>query len=874
MSAADRISDQEFMVSKDMTQEKILDNTDYLKAWGFSDSVCHNCGKTNAQVDGRLMQCATCKIAYYCSNSCFSTHQCGDREGHYRSATAAIEKAREKEARREALRKKAQAMIAGNGRTSQSESPQPRRGRDSTAAHARSRSADGEAGERPGRSKTPGRGQNIRSKTPGRSPEKEKKKKKKKIVKKKIGSVKKPEQLTAESNGIIKELLADGNELNDEIQDAALDMGAGVGIVPEATHHPAMVRPESLTLDDDDDNNSPPPPCPYDDALVIVVDDHTEDADDVDDDELEMILHGIPHVIVHRREDPSRADDLMKAVEEEISSIGDDDDSHFHAVFKVDSSNTPHFWGTLDHARAAKKDGDEKGDQNVLQHELNRRASLRRFVSQAKPADPKDRLLVVYASETPREADVLDQEQMAEFFMENDIVCDTLDAADVENRATRDELLAISKELDLYPQFFSVPPKTDSGRATKFLGTWNADRLADPARKDRKSVGKLSSDRLFTFDDSVLAMARGVSTVDNDAVGASEVEDSYLPGQLRRASLSNSTSMSSITADSISSGDESDNPFTDKIVIIYSSLEADMHDEILRTFADRSYEALDVEDPNPTVKERADALLAISEVKPSLFTPQVFKSDEVNMNHYWGTWEDIQESMQDGTFAVDVSRRTCLRRFNERRRLEMEEVDSNEPVVLLVLYTSEPQTKGELDDQKAMAAYFSEKDIVYDSLNGATTDPDLMEQRGELFKISKRPHQYPQFFEISPTEPPKYLGGWTSIKRKKPKKLNQNPDTAAALFRFDDALLSPVHGYGQASAATCPIQDDSSYIDPNLQKPPSPRRFTQNVGSILDRAKLFENGTTNDLSKISVSPRKAPKPKIRPISLGEDEADN
>jgi len=45
-----------------------------LSQYGFTDSLCHCCGVSNADLSGLLMQCAKCRKAYYCSSQCFNAH--------------------------------------------------------------------------------------------------------------------------------------------------------------------------------------------------------------------------------------------------------------------------------------------------------------------------------------------------------------------------------------------------------------------------------------------------------------------------------------------------------------------------------------------------------------------------------------------------------------------------------------------------------------------------------------------------------------------------------------------------------------------------------------------------------------------------------
>ena len=47
-----------------------LDNKAVLAKWNYTENSCFACQKKNSQCDGKLMQCAMCKKAYFCSVSC------------------------------------------------------------------------------------------------------------------------------------------------------------------------------------------------------------------------------------------------------------------------------------------------------------------------------------------------------------------------------------------------------------------------------------------------------------------------------------------------------------------------------------------------------------------------------------------------------------------------------------------------------------------------------------------------------------------------------------------------------------------------------------------------------------------------------------
>jgi len=44
---------------------------DLLMSWGFVANQCQHCNTSNSKLDGMLMQCAHCKMAYYCSQACY-----------------------------------------------------------------------------------------------------------------------------------------------------------------------------------------------------------------------------------------------------------------------------------------------------------------------------------------------------------------------------------------------------------------------------------------------------------------------------------------------------------------------------------------------------------------------------------------------------------------------------------------------------------------------------------------------------------------------------------------------------------------------------------------------------------------------------------
>lgn len=50
--------------------QKSYDND--IRDWGFTESHCFHCGKSNSEIDGLLMQCGRCRKVNYCSNDCFN----------------------------------------------------------------------------------------------------------------------------------------------------------------------------------------------------------------------------------------------------------------------------------------------------------------------------------------------------------------------------------------------------------------------------------------------------------------------------------------------------------------------------------------------------------------------------------------------------------------------------------------------------------------------------------------------------------------------------------------------------------------------------------------------------------------------------------
>jgi len=49
----------------------VVDEVDLLMSWGFGANQCQHCNTSNRELDGMLMQCAYCKMAYYCSQACY-----------------------------------------------------------------------------------------------------------------------------------------------------------------------------------------------------------------------------------------------------------------------------------------------------------------------------------------------------------------------------------------------------------------------------------------------------------------------------------------------------------------------------------------------------------------------------------------------------------------------------------------------------------------------------------------------------------------------------------------------------------------------------------------------------------------------------------
>jgi hypothetical protein len=59
------------------TKKKIAKDSSKEEAkslYGFSETDCHCCGVSNTEIGGFLLQCASCRRAYYCSMDCFNKH--------------------------------------------------------------------------------------------------------------------------------------------------------------------------------------------------------------------------------------------------------------------------------------------------------------------------------------------------------------------------------------------------------------------------------------------------------------------------------------------------------------------------------------------------------------------------------------------------------------------------------------------------------------------------------------------------------------------------------------------------------------------------------------------------------------------------------
>lgn len=53
-------------------ESKRLDDVDEMMDWGFDATHCFRCGIHNSEIEGTLIQCGKCKMAYYCSMKCFN----------------------------------------------------------------------------------------------------------------------------------------------------------------------------------------------------------------------------------------------------------------------------------------------------------------------------------------------------------------------------------------------------------------------------------------------------------------------------------------------------------------------------------------------------------------------------------------------------------------------------------------------------------------------------------------------------------------------------------------------------------------------------------------------------------------------------------
>lgn len=411
---------------------------------------------------------------------------------------------------------------------------------------------------------------------------------------------------------------------------------------------------------------------------------------------------------------------------------------------------------------------------------------------------------------------------------------------------------------------------------------------------------------------------------------------------------------------------ENTDPDQDRLLVMYSSevgsqKEKDNQEEVVHILEGSAYETIDSKDPS--LQERVSELMDIADEatrgRAPKDKPLFYKIDPTNTTHYWGSYDNFKDANDEDDIPREIVIRTSLRRFEKTKENEPSEdpADVLPDQHVLVMYTSQAPDKETVDDQNDAANFLTKHNIEYDVLDAADeSDPDRNAFCDELLQLANRPGDFPLFFLVPPNvEKPIFLGGWKNRRSddnddnaenghpvrklvmpppppprpapeprqvgklkmpdfgkndKKPKPSSRRIGKLSMdrLLPFDDSLLkssarrvwkrpSPqehsaqINGWKKAHATGHSVDSNGATSGSNCAAGTNGDTDRENcqfdiegskkiatakarkIGSISDRAKMFDRADTgpNDLQRISPSPGTRRRFKVhRPVESGDE----
>jgi len=284
----------------------------------------------------------------------------------------------------------------------------------------------------------------------------------------------------------------------------------------------------------------------------------------------------------------------------------------------------------------------------------------------------------------------------------------TIDGADPACKVHRNELFSISGLRAKYPQFFLV-----DGRTTVFWGVW--DRFLESMENTR-----LGDE--FGLNPASVVDRKPYTTSEQPAIS------NTFRGRKRMLVLCSSQSLKREVSTT-----------QDRMYTILRSKKID-------------FDTIDGADP--CCRERRNELFALSG-KRGVY-PQLFITDEEKIA-YWGEWERLMEANESGTLLEEVSRPGVALLPSEPTQMGSDEGSKRSLLVLCSMQSFDSQVKA---NQNRTFDILKLHSIPYTIIDGS--DIDKREKRNELFALSGRRAQYPQFF-LSEMGSEKFWGDFNEL---------------------------------------------------------------------------------------------------------------
>ena len=464
----DRLREQLFLLTGSdelptelITSEEQLDDAQHLQRWGFSTNHCSCCGIHNSQIEGRLIQCARCKKAYYCSPKCYNEHL----PVHSQKCRAGVLHQSPKKAdvsspkiTKEGI--KAEIMV-GEVRTPPSPSKQKVK---KAKSPRKSPSKPSTSKKSPRKMKSIALGDNVHSppdsekkkRSPGKTPKKTPKKKtptttpktsnsalKRPITLPEVPSLDDPPMASTTDYEKIRKFLAraDGSKAKGSREMKETTKPLTIHSSEASKQVPSRVPIETIEVPPVDEADGSVEVTMTDDETIEETATAVEHVDNVESGEASVVSRDstIEEVVIEYVDVVKKKRNKPKYIDAVASD--DDDTTIVEYIFDYEKPAAP---------------GEVINDR-------------RHDTVGAKAGYASSRLLVLITSSTPHLHEVVNQQQAFRLLKSCQIIYDVMDGIDPGLKSEVKKLSDLSGRRDEYPQFF-VKPKSG---IVEFFGGWD-----------------------------------------------------------------------------------------------------------------------------------------------------------------------------------------------------------------------------------------------------------------------------------------------------------------------------------------------------------------------------------------------------------------